>query len=91
MIFSTLYQKVTKIKNKCFKNEQTQFLLDRTKVSIFLKTVQIMVIGFEIKDFLDLLIVQFTLHTLYTTQKHKIQFPNLIDPLCIEIVEGFYN
>ena len=30
-----------------------------------------MVIGFEIKDFLDLLIVQFTLHTLYTTQRYQ--------------------
>ena len=32
------------------------------------------------------LIVQYTLHTLYTTQKHKIKLHKRIDPLCIEIV-----
>ena len=42
-------------------------------------------------DFSNLLIVQYSLHTLYITQKHKTQFPKHIDPLCIEIVEGFYN
>ena len=36
------------------------------------------------------LIVQYTLHTLYTTQKHKINVQKRIDPLCIGIVQSFY-
>ena len=36
------------------------------------------------------MIVQYALHTLYTTQKHKIKLQKRIDPLCIVIVYSFY-
>ena len=36
------------------------------------------------------LIVQYTLHTLYTTQKHKIKLQKRIDPLCIVVVYSLY-
>ena len=94
MFLVTLYQKVTKNPKKCFKNVWTLFILDQTRVSIILKTVNLDLISKSSLLTLDSsgrLIVQYTLHTLYTTQKHKIQLQKHINPLCIEIVEDFYN
>ena len=41
MFFATLYYTVIKTQNKCLKNIYTIFLLDQTRVSIFLTTVLI--------------------------------------------------
>ena len=97
--FATLYQKVTKKQTKklfqkhidpIYVTPDQSFHIKKKPCSIQFNLDRISKSSFLTLDFLDWLIVQYTLDTLYTAHK-KTLFPKRIDPLCMETVQGFYN
>ena len=95
MFLVILYQKVTKKTKKCVKNIQTPFILDQSFYN-FKNCLDLFNLDLKSKsssltlDSSGRMIVQYTLQTLYTTQKHKIKLQRRIDLLCIRIIQSFY-
>ena len=93
MFLVILYQKVTKTPKKCFLKYINPFYigpdqsfnnfkngLDWVNLDLISKSSSLML------DSSGRLIVQYTLHTLYTTKKDKILLQKGINPICIGIV-----
>ena len=98
MFSATLKGKVTKTQKKYFQKRIAPLYigpgqsfynfkncLDQVKLDLNLKSSSLTL------DFSGRLSVQYTLHTLYITHKHKKMFQKRIDPLYIGLVKGFYN